>query len=148
MLETNLSNRFLFLLSLILCYGSNVGHALAFQTTRKVVSDGSNIPVADAAAPAADENLQSRKHFLRNGMVLLSASTGLIPKVAEAAVPVTIKETDSLGAMAKRALQPKPPKVLRRKLAQDFAVLLMRSSYNALDQLDCVAMVRFQSLLH
>jgi hypothetical protein len=28
----------------------------------------------------------------------------------------------------------------------DFAVLLMRSSYSALDRLDCVAMVRWWSL--
>ena len=62
-------------------------------------------------------------------------------RAAEAAGPVTTTETDSLAAMAKRAIRPKPPKLLRRKLSQDFAVLLMRSSYNALDQLDCVAMV-------
>ena len=70
-------------------------------------------------------------------MVLGGSST-----TAVAATPVTPKEIDSLGAMAKRKfLRAKPPKVLRRKLSQDFAVLLMRSSYNALDTLDCVPMV-------
>jgi hypothetical protein len=64
--------------------------------------------------------------------------------VVLAAEPVQSKDTDSLLAILKRKLRPKPPKVLRRKLSQDFAVLLMRSSYNALDELDCVAMDQFQ----
>jgi hypothetical protein len=64
--------------------------------------------------------------------------------VVQAAEPVQSKDTDSLLAIMKRKLRPKPPKVLRRKLSQDFAVLLMRSSYNALDELDCVAMDQFQ----
>ena len=64
-----------------------------------------------------------------------------VPGVANSAAPITPKETDSIGAMAKRAMRQKPPKLLRRKLSMDFAVLLMRSSYSALDQLDCVAMV-------
>ncbi|KAL3923519.1 MAG: hypothetical protein SGILL_001609 [Bacillariaceae sp.] len=61
-----------------------------------------------------------------------------------AAEPIQSKDTDSLLAIAKRKLRPKPPKVLRRKLSQDFAVLLMRSSYSVLDELDCVAMDQFQ----
>jgi hypothetical protein len=60
---------------------------------------------------------------------------------ANAAAPVTVAEADSFTAKAQRLLRPKPPKALRPKLDRDFAVLLMRSSYNALDQLDCVAMV-------
>jgi hypothetical protein len=63
---------------------------------------------------------------------------------AIAALPVTIGEADGLGARAERAIRPKPPKALRPKLNQDFAVLLMRSSYNALDEIDCVAMDQFQ----
>lgn len=61
-----------------------------------------------------------------------------------AAEPINSKDTDSLLAIAKRKLRPQPPKVLRRKLSQDFAVLLMRSSYSVLDELDCVAMDQFQ----
>jgi hypothetical protein len=61
-----------------------------------------------------------------------------------AAEPISTKETDSLLAIAKRKFRPKPIKALRRKLSQDFAVLLMRSSYNSLDELDCVAMDQFQ----
>jgi hypothetical protein len=69
-----------------------------------------------------------------------STNTG----AALAAEPVQSKDTDSLMAIIKRKLRAKPPKVLRRKLSQDFAVLLMRSSYNALDELDCIAMDQFQ----
>eukprot|EP00531_Pseudo-nitzschia_arenysensis_P010943 CAMPEP_0116140884 /NCGR_PEP_ID=MMETSP0329-20121206/14091_1 /TAXON_ID=697910 /ORGANISM="Pseudo-nitzschia arenysensis, Strain B593" /LENGTH=423 /DNA_ID=CAMNT_0003636039 /DNA_START=103 /DNA_END=1374 /DNA_ORIENTATION=+ len=72
------------------------------------------------------------------------ASLLLFPQSTIAAEPVNAKDTDSLLAMAKRKLRPKPPKLLRRKLSQDFAVLLMRSSYNALDDIDCVAMDQFQ----
>ena len=72
------------------------------------------------------------------------ASLLLFPQSTIAAEPVNAKDTDSLLAMAKRKLRPKPPKLLRRKLSQDFAVLLMRSSYNALDDIDCVAMAQFQ----
>ena len=44
---------------------------------------------------------------------------------AVAAEPIKSKDTDSLLAMAKRKFRPRPPKVLRRKLSQDFAVLLI-----------------------
>lgn len=81
----------------------------------------------------------SRKDFLWR--IVGSASIAFTPFPSRAAGPITERETDSLAIMAKRALRPKPPKLLRRKLSQDFAVLLMRSSYNALDKLDCVAMV-------
>jgi hypothetical protein len=64
--------------------------------------------------------------------------------LAYAAAPITVAETENVGAITKRVLRSKPPKVLRKKLNIDFAVLLMQSSYNALDQLDCVAMDQFQ----
>ncbi len=85
----------------------------------------------------------SRKSFMVDITKLTIGSSCLVlfPRDATAAGPITEKETDSLGVLARRALRPKPPKILRQKLSQDFAVLLMRSSYNALDQLDCVAMV-------
>lgn len=66
------------------------------------------------------------------------------PELAVAAEPVNAKDTDSVLAIARRKLRHKPPKVLRRKLSQEFAVLLMRSSYDALDEMDCVAMDQFQ----
>jgi hypothetical protein len=91
-----------------------------------------------------EPGLFSRKRFFSTAaqITLLPTSLVLSPVGANAAGPITEKETDSLGVLARRALRPKPPKLLRRKLSQDFAVLLMRSSYDALDQLDCVAMVR------
>lgn len=72
----------------------------------------------------------------------LALTTPLPP--ASAAEPIQARDTDSILAIARRKLRPKPPRILRRKLSQDFAVLLMRSSYNALDEMDCVAMEQFQ----
>lgn len=63
---------------------------------------------------------------------------------ALAAPPLTAGEADNVGARLARQFRPKPPKVLRPKLDLDFAVLLMRSSYNILDELDVVAMDQFQ----
>jgi hypothetical protein len=76
---------------------------------------------------------------------IFAAVSLMVPDSALASPPVSKKETDSLLALAQRARRPKPPKVLRRKLSQDFAVLLMRSSYDALDEIDCVAMVSRQT---
>jgi len=61
-----------------------------------------------------------------------------------AAAPITQGEPQNLGNQFQRLLRPKPPKILRSKLDKDFAVLLMRASYNTLDALDCVAMDQFQ----
>lgn len=63
---------------------------------------------------------------------------------AMAAPPLTPEEADSFSARAERALRPKPPKVLRTRMNLDFAVLLMRSSYNAVDTIDIVPMQQFQ----
>ena len=73
-------------------------------------------------------------------LILLPSVIASSPQVSKAAAPITLKDTDSLAAIAKRKFRAKPPKILRRKLSIDFAVLLMRSSYNSLDSLDCVAM--------
>jgi hypothetical protein len=79
------------------------------------------------------------------GLVTAVPGATIRPRASLAAGPVTARDTDSLLALARRRiLRPPPPKLLRRRLAQDFAVLLMRSSYNALDELDCVAMDQFQ----
>ncbi|GKY96109.1 hypothetical protein MPSEU_000571300 [Mayamaea pseudoterrestris] len=63
---------------------------------------------------------------------------------SRAAAPITQAETHSASARLLRAARPKPIRALRPKLQLDFAVLLMRSSYNALDEIDCVAMDQFQ----
>ena len=68
----------------------------------------------------------------------------LSPQLAIAASPMTSGEADGLKARLERSLHPQAPKVLRSQLDQDFAVLLMRASYNALDLIDSVAMDQFQ----
>jgi hypothetical protein len=91
-----------------------------------------------------DESSSSRRELLsRVGSLSL---IGIIAQrnPAYAAAPITVAETGNVGALTQRAFRTKPPKVLRNTLNIDFAVLLMRSSYNALDQLDCVAMDQFQ----
>lgn len=88
----------------------------------------------------------SRRALLSSSLVfpLMAGGITIIPDEAIAALPMTAGEADGLGARAQRAMQPKPPKVLRPKLNMNFAVLLMRSSYNALNDIDCVAMDQFQ----
>jgi hypothetical protein len=81
-----------------------------------------------------------RDLFWLAGKSMLAISS-LSVSPANAAPPMSAGEADNVGARADRALRPKPPKVLRQRLQQDFAVLLMRSSYNAIDDLNCVAMV-------
>lgn len=97
----------------------------------------------DSEKEVKNEGLLRRRQVLSQGLnlLLLPSIVTSVPQVATAAVPITVKDTDSLAAIAKRKFRAKPPKILRRKLSRDFAVLLMRSSYNALDSLDCVAMV-------
>ena len=91
-----------------------------------------------------DATASSRRRFLGQ-MGTLSLVNLIIPSdPAVAAAPITIGESENVGARVRRLLRPKPPKVLRNQLNLDFAVLLMRSSYNALDQIDCVAMDQFQ----
>lgn len=66
------------------------------------------------------------------------------PQAARAAAPLTAEVADNFSARAERALRPKPAKVLRSRMNLEFAVLLMRSSYNAVDEIDIVAMDQFQ----
>jgi len=94
--------------------------------------------------------LVGRRRIFRHGVIALGASFfGASPLLgggqgAWAAAPITLGEAQNVGAQAKRMLRPKPPKILRPRIERDFAVLLMRSSYNVLDELDCVAMDQFQ----
>jgi hypothetical protein len=92
-----------------------------------------------------NESILSRRHLFQgatSACVTLSVLGNPFFSRANAAAPITVAEADSFTAKAQRLLRPKPPKALRPTLNKDFAVLLMRSSYNALDELDCVAMVR------
>lgn len=101
-----------------------------------------------SASSDHDENLEHDAHLQDVARRTMLSSLALpivvlagIPDQVVAAVPMTIGEAEGLGARVERALRAKPPKALRPKLNLDFAVLLMRSSYNALDQIDCIAMV-------
>mmetsp|Transcript_30730 Transcript_30730/g.60828 ORF Transcript_30730/g.60828 Transcript_30730/m.60828 type:complete len:463 (+) Transcript_30730:11-1399(+) len=88
----------------------------------------------------------NRRNLLRNvaSAVPLVIDLGR-PPLAHAAAPLDTVETDSIGAILKRKyFLPKPTRLLRPKLAIDFAVSLMRASYNVLDELDCVPMDQFQ----
>ncbi|MGK3755249.1 MAG: hypothetical protein ACI8RD_007558 [Bacillariaceae sp.] len=91
-------------------------------------------------------NCLKRRNIITNTCSLAAMTVAMTTNVGSslAAEPVQAKDTDSVKAILQRKLRSKPPKVLRRKLSQDFAVLLMRSSYNALDEMDCIAMDQFQ----
>lgn len=89
----------------------------------------------------------SRRHVFQSAVTTSLTVLGnpfFLDSKANAAAPITVLDTESFSARAQRLLRPKPPKALRPKLNRDFAVLLMRSSYNALDELDCVGMDQFQ----
>jgi len=65
-------------------------------------------------------------------------------EVAGASEPLTSADADNFQARIERSLRPKPSKIIRPRLTLDFAVTLMRSSYNAVDSLDIVSMQQFQ----
>ena len=94
-------------------------------------------------APCA-ANAMTRRRALTTLLSSTTLGTTLLPATANAAPPMTVGEADNVGARFERSMRKKPPKVLRNKLNLDFAVLLMRSSYNTLDELDVVAMDQFQ----
>ena len=95
---------------------------------------------------------RSRRWVVSSIVSLLSSSSSiaLLPSqqkipLANAAPPLTAEIVDGIAARLERTvLRPKPAKVLRSRLNLDFAILLMRSSYNALDVLDVVPMEQFQ----
>ena len=135
----NMIIRALFLLLLLARCSPSVS---SFQLNTKLSISIQDDGVGSPELVSCDE-LYSRRNALSHAKSLLVGfgAMTVLPTKTTAAAPVTPKETDSLGVLVKRALRPKPLKILRQKLSQDFAVLLMRSSYNALDELDCVAMV-------
>ena len=98
---------------------------------------------------AVNHNAKRRREVIHS-LVLqaagLTTSNILLPdSKANAIAPLTSTEAEFAPENRfDRMFRPKPPRLLRRKLDQNFAVLLMRSSYNALDELDVVAMDQFQ----
>ena len=100
-------------------------------------------------SPIEDIMVSSRRRWMTSiSSSTLSLSGVMIfssyPNVAAAAPPLTAETADNVSARAERAFRPKPARVLRPRMNLDFAVLLMRSSYNAVDDLDIVAMDQFQ----
>jgi hypothetical protein len=94
-----------------------------------------------ATPPLCHQSTSRRMSLFAMAGGLVSSFGYHVVEPCLAAPPETIGEVDGLGARLERALRKKPPRALRQRLNQDFAVLLMRSSYNALDELDCIPMV-------
>jgi hypothetical protein len=134
------------LLCSLLC-ASNAFSVIGTTTTKKMPTNcrrESSMLSMNSGDSNQDESCLSRRDLLaRVGSLSI---IGIIAQrhPAYAADPITVAETGNVGALTQRALRSKPPKVLRKKLNIEFAVLLMQSSYNALDQLDCVPMDQFQ----
>ncbi|KAL9187453.1 hypothetical protein ACHAXT_001556 [Thalassiosira profunda] len=134
-----------------------IDDAAAFSASNdgagRATSRASSPPVVVTDADPEDATITikppvalSRRRWLSS---TLSAGAGAMvfsqPQPAAAAPPLTADEAElNWQARAERALRPKPAKVLRPRMNLDFAVLLMRSSYNAVDDLDIVAMDQFQ----
>lgn len=89
-----------------------------------------------------NNNLSRRR--LISSISTAAGTLFLSQQPVQAAPPLTADVADNFSARAERALRPKPAKVLRPRMNLDFAVLLMRSSYNAVDDIDIVAMDQFQ----
>ena len=90
-----------------------------------------------------NQSYVSRRQLLTSASSLGFAST-FLSQSAGAAPPMTIKEAESPASQFERKRRKLPSKLLRSALNFDFAVLLMRSSYNAMDEIDCVPMDQFQ----
>ena len=92
------------------------------------------------------EHFISRRRWISSiaTTMISSGSILLSQEVANAAPPLSADQADNFSARVERARRPKPAKVLRPRLNLDFAVLLMRSSYGAVDDIDIVSMTQFQ----
>jgi hypothetical protein len=94
-----------------------------------------------------DELYITRRRVLGNGIACIigsSTTTNTMVDSAYAVAPITQTETETGMSKVMRLLRNNPPKILRQRLAQDFAVLLMRTSYSIVDELDIIPMNQFQ----
>jgi hypothetical protein len=135
------------LLCSLLCV-SNAFLGIGTTTTTKKTPTNSRCEQSTLSMKSGDRD-QDEGYSSRRELLSRVGTLSLIGIIAQrdpayAAAPITVAETGNVGALTQRAFRSKPPKVLRNTLNIDFAVLLMRSSYNALDQLNCVAMDQFQ----
>ena len=121
-------------------------YALYFTTVVLALaqcSNGLNLNKANQRSHSKIMHDVSRRNAILSISTFGVAST-FSPKSSFAAPTMTVKEAESPSARFERKRRKAPPKLLRPSLNLDFAVLLMRSSYNAMDEIDCVAMDQFQ----
>ncbi len=110
------------------------------------------VDVAVSLQPLETKTSQpiSRRKALGNsiGVAWTTVSSSVVvathPDCSMAVAPITQKETETGMSKAMRMVRRSPPKILRQKLKQEFAVLLMRTCYSIVDELDIVPMNQFQ----
>eukprot|EP00956_Cyclotella_meneghiniana_P018317 scaffold30440_cov52-Cyclotella_meneghiniana.AAC.3 len=137
------------IIAIIYAYATKGGVALSSHIMRSKSARNCGISLCQTPNTNVfnDDAASSAQHLTRRSFAsLLPFSLLLKGNDATAASPLSAEEADNFKARAERALRPKPPKVLRTRLNLDFAVLLMRSSYNAVDSIDIVPMQQFQKV--
>ena len=141
--------RVLFLLPAAIVFVVLLQGSKALTTTTTTTMTTTVTTMSDQ--PQHPEIAGTRRTFVSDTAKFALAATGFLTTmtttsqpVYAAAGPITTGETQNVAAQTIRYFRPKPPKLLRAKLSQDFAVLLMRSSYQVTDELDIVAMNQFQ----
>ena len=112
--------------------------------TRHGADEDENQTPDESKLPRIERHVSRRRWVASSLSSVVTAGSTLLTQKASAAPPLTAGMADSFAARAERALRLKPPKVLRPRMNLDFAVLLMRSSYNAVDVIDVVPMDQFQ----
>jgi len=135
------------IIAIIYAYATKGGVALSSRIMRSKSARNCGISLCQTPNKNVfnDDAASSAQHLTRRSFAsLLPFSLLLKGNDATAASPLSAEEADNFKARAERALRPKPPKVLRTRMNLDFAVLLMRSSYNAVDSIDIVPMQQFQ----
>lgn len=137
------------IIAIIYAYATKGGVALSSHIMRSKSARNCGISLCQTPNKNVfnDDAASSAQHLTRRSFAsLLPFSLLLKGNDATAASPLSAEEADNFKARAERALRPKPPKVLRTRMNLDFAVLLMRSSYNAVDSIDIVPMQQFQKV--
>lgn len=131
---------------------SHQGHKKVHYATTSSADDDDTETASKGGRTTPTDNALIIEHSLsrRRWISSISSSSAAFAillsqnQPALAAPPLTAEVADNFSARAERAFRPKPQKVLRPRMNLDFAVLLMRSSYNAVDDIDIVAMDSFQ----
>ena len=109
-----------------------------------LLSSGHSLQSSTEQSPIEKRGLDRRSFGTVVSSTIASSAIVDRPLDASAASPLKAEETDSFLTRVERKMRRPPVKMLRPEIDLDFAVLLMRSSYNALDELDCVPMEQYQ----